>query len=123
MPTLLRRLSTLLALSLLTGAPAAHALTDRADLEKWCTHGSTAAAGRCIGYLLAAEDALARDSIEGVRACLPATIGLQEQHRIVIEWLAAHPDAEAGSALGLVARAYAASHPCQPAAPGRREQE
>ena len=50
-------------------ATTAHALTDREHLDKWCTQASSVAAGRCIGYLLAAEDALAHDSIEGVRAC------------------------------------------------------
>jgi hypothetical protein len=91
---------------------AAHALTDREHLEKWCTHGSAVAAGRCIGYLLAAEDVLARDSIEGVRACLPRDIGLAEQHAVVLEWLNAHPEAESASAAGLVARAYASRYPC-----------
>lgn len=73
--------------------PNAQALTDRAHLEKWCNAGSVAAAGRCIGYLLAAEDVLSSDSIEGVRACLPRHIKLSEQH-------------------GLVARAYAQHYPC-----------
>lgn len=103
---------TALASALLAVSPAAWALTDRADLLKWCTHDSIAASGRCIGYLLAAEDALARDSIEGVRACLPADIRLQTQHRLLLDWLQAHPDADAASALGLVARAYAAYYPC-----------
>lgn len=103
-----------LALAAACAAPAAHALTDREHLEKWCTRGSSVAAGRCIGYLLAAEDALATDGIEGVRACLPRSITLQEQHRIVIEWLQAHPDAAATTALGLVARAYAEHYPCRP---------
>lgn len=93
-------------------AGTAHALTDRDHLLKWCTHGSSVAAGRCIGYLLAAEDALAKDSIEGVRACLPQGIGLTEQHRIVLEWLNANPAVESVTALGLVARAYAANYPC-----------
>lgn len=72
------------------------------------------AVGRCLGYLLAAEDALSRDSIEGVRVCLPTSIGLPEQHRIVIEWLQANPQAQAHSALGLVARAWAERYPCTP---------
>lgn len=93
-------------------ATTAHALTDREHLEKWCTRGSSVAAGRCIGYLLAAEDALAHDAIEGVRACLPREIGLSEQHRIVIDWLRDNPQAQALSALGLVARAYAKRYPC-----------
>jgi hypothetical protein len=93
-------------------ANTAHALTDREHLEKWCTRGSSVAAGRCIGYLLAAEDALAHDAIEGVRACLPREIGLSEQHRIVIDWLRDNPQAEALSALGLVARAWAQRYPC-----------
>lgn len=93
----------------------AHALTTREKLEKWCTSstGSVAAAGRCLGYLLATEDALSQDSIEGVRACLPENITLQEQNRIVIEWLKANPNAEAKTAMGLVARAYAAHYPCK----------
>lgn len=107
-----RACGALLAVALLSVSVPARALTDRADLSKWCTHGSTVAAGRCIGYLLAAEDALSHDSIEGVRACLPKDIGLQEQHRIVLEWLDAHPRATAATALGLVANAYAASYPC-----------
>lgn len=103
---------TLVALLALSCATSAHALTDRGHLEKWCTHGSSVAAGRCIGYLLAAEDALANDSVEGIRACLPSGIGLADQHRIVLEWLAAHPDARSRTALGLVARAYAEHYPC-----------
>lgn len=95
-------------------ATSAHALTDREHFDKWCTQGSSvAAAGRCLGYLLAAEDALAHDSIEGVRACLPPTIGLSEQHRIVIDWLKANPEAKSLTALGLVARAYAERYPCE----------
>lgn len=101
-----------LLLTALFQATAAQALTDRAHLEKWCTHGSSVAAGRCIGYLLAAEDALAQDSIEGIRACLPPDIGLTEQHRLVLDWLQANPAAESTTALGLVARAYAARYPC-----------
>lgn len=101
-----------LVLSLATWGPTALALTDRADLEKWCTQASSVAAGRCIGYLLAAEDALAHDSIEGTRACLPSAITLQEQHRLVLNWLQAHPDMPALTALGLVARAYAEHYPC-----------
>lgn len=93
-------------------APAAYALTDRAHLEKWCTHDSAVAAGRCIGYLLAAEDALSRDSVEGTRACLPREITLQDQHGLVLAWLKAHPDAQAATALGLVAQAYAGRYPC-----------
>ncbi len=93
----------------------AYAFTTREKLEKWCisSTGSVAAAGRCIGYLLATEDALSQDSIEGVRACLPENITLQEQNRIVIEWLKANPNAEAKTAMGLVARAYAAHYPCK----------
>lgn len=102
----------MLSLVALLAAPAAQALTDREHLVKWCTRDSSVAAGRCIGYLLAAEDALAADSIEGVRACLPRDIGLQRQHQIVVEWLAANPDAMAATALGLVARAYAQHYPC-----------
>lgn len=98
----------------LGAAPGAQALTDRAHLEKWCTHDSAVAAGRCIGYLLAAEDALSADSIEGIKACLPEDITLGQQHRIVTAWLQAHPEAQAGTALGLVARAYAERYPCQP---------
>ncbi|MBI5108239.1 MAG: hypothetical protein HZA62_05785 [Rhodocyclales bacterium] len=51
-----------------TFATTAHALTDREHLLTWCTQGSSVAAGRCIGYLLAAEDALSHDRIAGVRA-------------------------------------------------------
>jgi hypothetical protein len=90
----------------------AHALTDREHLEKWCTHGSSVAVGRCFGYLLAAEDALSHDAIEGVRACLPPGIGLSEQRRIVVDWLGNNPQARSRTALGLVARAYAEHYPC-----------
>ena len=101
-------------LSILLISNQAQALTTREKFEKWCTGTSTVAgAGRCLGYLLAAEDALAHDSIEGIRACLPKDISLQEQNRIVLEWLAANPNAEAKTAMGLVARAYAASYPCK----------
>lgn len=102
----------LFALFLLLAAPSAQALTDRDHLLKWCTHESTVAAGRCIGYLLAAEDALSGDSIEGIRACLPRDITLRQQHQTVLEWLAANPQAESATALGLVARAYAGRYPC-----------
>lgn len=102
----------LLSLAGLLPGPAAHALTDPGDIHKWCTQSSAAASGRCLGYLLAAEDALATDSIEGVRACLPRDIGLQQQHKIVVEWLQANPTATAVTALGLVARAYAQHYPC-----------
>jgi hypothetical protein len=102
----------LLSLAGLLAAPAAHALTDPGDILKWCTQSSAAASGRCLGYLLAAEDALAADSIEGVRACVPRDIGLQQQHKIVVDWLRANPSATAATALGLVARAYAEYFPC-----------
>jgi hypothetical protein len=96
----------------LVAAPA-HALTSRAKLEKWCAEGSAAASGRCIGYLLAAEDMLASGGIDGIRACLPEGISLGEQIAIVTAWLQANPKAEAQSAIGLVARAYADRHPCK----------
>ena len=99
-------------LTVLLQATGAHALTDRQHLEKWCTNASSVASARCIGYLLAAEDALAHDSIEGVRACLPAGIGLSEQHKIVLDWLQNHQAVDTITALGLVARAYAAQYPC-----------
>ena len=101
-------------LTLVLHATSAQAWTDRQHLEKWCTHASSVASARCFGYLLAAEDALAHDSIEGVRACLPAGIGLSEQHKIVLDWLQTHPEVETKTALGLVARAYAARYPCSP---------
>ncbi|OHC65064.1 MAG: hypothetical protein A3H93_11290 [Rhodocyclales bacterium RIFCSPLOWO2_02_FULL_63_24] len=107
-----KKLMLILSAATLLAAPAAQALTDREHLFKWCTRDSSVAAGRCIGYLLAAEDALAADSIEGVRACLPRDITLQQQHKIVVDWLTANPDATAGTALGLVARAYAQHYPC-----------
>jgi hypothetical protein len=106
-------LRLLAALSLIAWGQTAMALTDRAHLEKWCTHESSVAAGRCIGYLLAAEDALAGTSIEGIRACLPGNIRLQEQHLLVVNWLKANPDTQAQTALGLVARAYAEKYPCK----------
>lgn len=93
-------------------AAQAWALTDRSDLVKWCTHSSAVAAGRCIGYLLAAEDALSTAEVEGVRACVPRDATLQQLHQAVIEWLDAHPDAMGETALGLVARAYAGRFPC-----------
>lgn len=101
-----------IALGALLVSSASLALTDRDHLEKWCTHNSVAASGRCIGYLLAAEDALSQDSIEGIRACLPRGIGLQEQHQIILAWLKKHPETQAGTALGLVAQAYAEHFPC-----------
>lgn len=94
-------------------AAVAQAMADHDDIEKWCTHSSAVASGRCFGYLLAVEDVLSRDSIDGVRACLPGGITLGEQHRIVLEWLKANPQAAAASAAGLVARAYAAKYPCK----------
>lgn len=111
-PLMTRKPLLLLTLAGLLAAPAAQALTTPADVLTWCTQGSAAASGRCLGYLLAAEDALATDSIEGVRACMPREIGLQRQHRIVVEWLRANPSATAVTALGLVARAYAEHFPC-----------
>lgn len=112
MPRFKRFLQGNILLAALFCTTATHALTDRDHLEKWCTHGSSVAAGRCIGYLLAAEDALSLDSIEGIRACLPQDVALSEQHRVVVEWLNAHRAAEAATALGLVARAYAERYPC-----------
>jgi len=116
--TLFLRLAAVTALTLaglLLVAPA-HAQTSREKLEKWCMSptGSVASAGRCLGYLLAVEDALALGSIEGIDACLPENITLQEQSRIVIEWLKANPKAEARTAISLVARAYAEYYPCKP---------
>ena len=108
-----RTLSALLV-SCIFFSSAALALTDRARLLSWCTHSSSVASGRCLGYLLVAEDALATDSIEGVRACMPRDVSLQEQLKIVVDWLTAHPQAEAATALGLVARAYAERFPCNP---------
>lgn len=93
-------------------AMSAQALTDREDFVKWCRQGSAVAAGRCLAYLRAAEDALATDSIEGTRACLPREITLQEQYRIVMTWLEANPEADAVTAMGLLARAYASQYPC-----------
>ena len=108
-----RLVAAMFAAHLLHAAPA-QALTARADFEKWCAQTSSVGAGRCLGYLLAAEDALAYDSIDRVRACLPPDIGLAEQLRIVMDWLKANPDAVAPTALGLVARAWAARYPCPP---------
>jgi hypothetical protein len=107
-----KNLLKLLLLGAVLAPSAAQALTDGEDLLKWCTQSSAAGSGRCLGYLLAAEDALATDSIEGVRACLPRDIGLQQQHRIVVDWLRAHPTATAVTAMGLVARAYGQHFPC-----------
>ena len=86
--------------------------TERTEFETWCRQGSASASGACLAYLLAARDVLTQDSIEGVRACLPDAVKLGELQRIVLEWLAANPDARSASALGLVARAYAARFPC-----------
>jgi hypothetical protein len=43
---------------------------------------------------------------------VPRDIGLQQQHKIVVDWLRANPSATAATALGLVARAYAEQFPC-----------
>jgi hypothetical protein len=110
---LLRLLLVGCEFALVIAATPAHALTSRSKLEKWCAEGSAAASGRCIGYLLAAEDMLASGSIDGIRACLPEGVGLAEQISIVNEWLQANPEASAQSAIGLVARAYAARYPCK----------
>ncbi|WP_265948619.1 Rap1a/Tai family immunity protein [Dechloromonas sp. A34] len=109
MKKIFRIVLSIVALLFASQAPA---LTDRAHLEKWCTHGSQVAAGRCIGYLLAAEDALSTAEVEGVRACVPRDVTLQQLHQALIEWLATHPDAAGETALGLVARAYAERFPC-----------
>ncbi len=103
----------LLAAATLNAAPVS-AQTSRADFEKWCAQTSSVGSGRCLGYLLAAEDALYGNSIDSVRACLPPDIGLAEELRIVMEWLRANPDAVAPTAMGLVARAWAARYPCPP---------
>lgn len=97
--------------AMLAASPAA-ALTDRAHLVKWCSNSSWVAAGRCIGYLLATEDALSGGPVEGVSACLPADVSLQQLHKTALDWLNAHPQAESPTALGLVARAYAQQYPC-----------
>jgi len=107
-----KKLLILLSLGTLLAASAAQALTDGGDLLKWCTQNSSAASGRYLGYLLPAVDVLAADSIEGVRACLPREIGLQQQHRIVVDWLLANPMATAATATGLVARSCAQHFPC-----------
>lgn len=110
----LRSLSLLLLAWLTTGNSLA--LTEREDFEHWCRRETSAAgAGRCLGYLLAAEDVLSQDSIEGVRACMPRSITLNEMHALVLSWLQAHPEAQAGTAMGLIARALAARYPCPPA--------
>lgn len=97
---MLKRFLIPLFIVALLAAPTAQALTDRDHLLKWCPRDSSVAAGRCIGYLLAAEDALAEDSIEGIRACLPQDISLQQQHKVVVEWLKANPQVESATALG-----------------------
>lgn len=99
-------------LAALTWTSSPLAATGRADLEKWCTHGTVAASGTCFGYLLAAQDALTAHRVEGARACLPAKIELAEKHRIVLEWLRANPNDQEGSAFDLVVRAFAARYPC-----------
>ena len=86
--------------------------TERTEFETWCRQGTASASGACLAYLLAARDVLAQDSIEGVRACLPDEVKLAELQRIAQEWLVANPAARSASALGLVARAYAARFPC-----------
>ena len=102
----------LMALLTLLPMTTAAVQTERTEFETWCNQGSAAASGACLAYLLATRDVLVQDSIEGVRACLPDTVKLGELQRIVLEWLAANPDANSASALGLVARAYAARFPC-----------
>ena len=88
------------------------AVTGRSDLEKWCTHGTAVASGTCFGYLLAAQDALTRDRVMGVRACLPVKIELPEKHRIVLDWLKENPQVKDGSVFDLVVLAYTARYPC-----------
>ena len=109
----LRYLPLTSLLLLLPAANTALALTGRADLEKWCQRGSSAAIGRCHGYLRAAADVLSTDSIDGVRACLPHDTNMPEMQRRVMTWLTAHPTATATTAMGLVARALSEIHPCQ----------
>lgn len=99
-------------LALLLVAVGAQAETGRERLEKWCRGESSAGSGTCLGYLLAAEEALAGDSIEGLRACLPPDLTLKARLRILSDWLHEHPEHQTQSALGLVVRAYAARYPC-----------
>lgn len=89
------------------------AITDREDVMKWCKGHSVVASGRCIGFMLAAEDALSLGPVEGVSACIPRDITLKEMYAAVLGWLPEHPEAQAKTGLGLVSQAFAARYPCE----------
>ncbi len=108
MKTLLTSLCLLISLY----SSTVSAITDRADILKWCQGSSVVAAGRCIGFLLAAEDALSLGPVEGTRVCLPERIGLKELYAAILDWIPAHPEAKTKTGLGLVAQALAARYPC-----------
>ncbi len=109
----MKKLIGCLFLALLGLSPSVHAITDRSDVLKWCQGHSVAASGRCIGFLLAAEDALSVGPVEGVSACLPASVTLKEMYAVVLGWLPEHPEAQAKTGLGLVSQALSASYPCK----------
>ncbi len=104
----------MLSLMLFSLLPSpAQALTERGDVIKWCTGGSIAGSGRCAGFLLAVEDALAVGTVEGVRACIPRDVTIQALFRSMAGYFDAEPEAQAETGLGLVAQAYARTWPCK----------
>jgi hypothetical protein len=109
----MKKLIGCLLLALPAFSFSAYAITDRSDVLKWCEGHSVAAAGRCIGFLLAAEDALSLGPVEGISACLPASVTLKEMYAAVLGWLPDHPEAQAKTGLGLVSQALSASYPCE----------
>jgi len=94
-----------------------NAFTSGNDLMKHCSvfemGASTFYDGVCSGYVVAIADAMAINTINTFRACVPLNSTWGQIARISIKYLREHPEQLHHAAHGLVAAALSEAFPCK----------
>ena len=109
--TLLKRLLLCAVLVIgMGGSAMAGSLTGN-GLLTFCENDATSMV--CKGYLQGVHDTLEQNAINGMRACIPDSVTLDQRRDVVVSWLKANPSLRRVNASSLVAQAWGQAFPCK----------
>jgi Rap1a immunity proteins len=99
----------------LCAGPAHAGINDGNSLYRYCNATIGAYVMFCFGYMdSVVNDMRSYGSVDNYRACLPDDFDDGRRRNIVVAFLERHPADRHGDATALIARAFAATFPCQP---------
>lgn len=120
MPRLLTTAGTVLAAAMLVAAPAKAGYLTGAELTSLCRanvggHGHVVEAAECLGYIVGVADTFdCVEPLHGFHWDSKRNISQPQLVSTVVNWIEAHPSAEAYESDGLVGAALAEAYPCTP---------